>query len=211
MVGLAAVSSAAPAGTVQVVTGYEQAVSLFGDGGEEGMAELIRLALKNGACAVAAVPVADAEGYEAAFALLAGTEDIALTVCGSTDLEVQKALRDSVAEASQARRERLCVVAGDRGEDVDGLIARAKALDHERAILVAPGAVDRAGAGLSGLALAAAVAGAIAGERDPALPLGGAELLGLRGLDRWLEDRDIDRLILGASPRWRAWAGLSAW
>ena len=104
MVGLAAVSSAAPAGTVQVVTGYEQAVSLFGDGGEEGMAELIRLALKNGACAVAAVPVADAEGYEAAFALLAGTEDIALTVCGSTDLEVQKALRDSVAEASQARR-----------------------------------------------------------------------------------------------------------
>ena len=197
MVGLAAVSSAAPAGTVQVVTGYEQAVGLFGDGGEEGMAELIRLALKNGACAVAAVPVADAEGYEAAFALLAGTEDIALTVCGSTNLEVQKALRDSVAEASQARRERLCVVAGDRGEDVDGLIARAKALDHERAILVAPGAVDRAGAGLSGLALAAAVAGAIAGERDPALPLGGAELLGLRGLDRRLEDRDIDRLILG--------------
>jgi len=197
MVGLAAVSPAAPAGAVQIVTSYEQAVGLFGDGGDEGMAELIRLALKNGACAVAAVPVADAGGYEAAFALLAGTEDIALTICGSTDLEVQKALRDSVAEASRARRERLCVVAGDRGEDVDGMIARAKALDHERAILTAPGTVDRAGAGLSGLALAAAVAGAIAGEGDPALPLGGAELLGLRGLDRRLEDRDIDRLILG--------------
>ena len=128
MVGLAAVSSAAPAGTVQVVTGYEQAVSLFGDGGEEGMAELIRLALKNGACAVAAVPVADAEGYEAAFALLAGTEDIALTVCGSTDLEVQKALRDSVAEASQARREWLRGVDGDRGEEGEGVVVPVTAI-----------------------------------------------------------------------------------
>ena len=34
----------------------------------------------------------------------------------------------------------------------------------------------------SGLAVAAAVAGAIAGETDPAVPLGGAELLGLHGL-----------------------------
>ena len=45
--------------------------------------------------------------------------------------------------------------------------------------------------------VAAAVAGAIAGESDPALPLGGAELLGLDGLSARLEDRDVDRLILG--------------
>ncbi|MCI9156782.1 MAG: phage tail sheath protein, partial [Lawsonibacter sp.] len=44
---------------------------------------------------------------------------------------------------------------------------------------------------------AAAVAGAIAGESDPAVPLGGAELLGLNGLSARLEDNDVDRLILG--------------
>ena len=65
MVGLAAVNTAAPAGTAQTVTSYDQAVTLFGSGGAEGMVELIRLALKIGASGVAAVPVASETGYEA--------------------------------------------------------------------------------------------------------------------------------------------------
>ncbi len=197
MVGLAAVNPAVPAGEVQIVTSYDRAAALFGEGGSEDMAQLIRLALKNGASSVAAVPVAGEEGYEAAFARLAGMEDIALVICGSTDIEVQKKLRDSVAAASEMRRERLCVVAGAKDEGVDGLIARAKAINHERVVLVAPGGVDGAGEAISGLTLAAAVAGAIAGESDPAVPLGGAELQGLNGLDLRLEDKDVDRLILG--------------
>ena len=129
VVGLAAVSAAAAAGGVQIVTSYDRAVELFGSGGAEDMAELIRLALKNGASAVAAVPVAGEEGYEEAFARLAGMEDIALVLCGSTDPAVQKKLRDSVAEAASLRRERLCVLAGDRDESVDGLIERARELN----------------------------------------------------------------------------------
>ena len=197
LVGLAAVSTAASPGAVQTITSYDQAVSLFGSRGSEDMAELIRLVLKNGASGVAAIPVADESGYEAAFAQLAGMEDIALVLCDSTDISVQKALRDSVSEASGLRRERLCVVAGAKEEDVDALVERAKTLNHERVVLVAPGAVDSAGNLLSGLPLAAAVAGAIAGESDPAVPLGGAELLGLGGLSVRLEDNDIDRLVLG--------------
>ena len=197
LVGLAAVNTQAQAGAVQIVTSYDQAVSLFGSGGPEDMAELIRLALKNGASGVAAVPAADESGYEAAFAQLAGMENIALVICGSTDLAVQKKLRDSVTEASDMRRERLCVVAGAKDETVDQLIARAKELNCERVVLTAPGGVDSEGKTISGLALAAAAAGAIAGESDPAVPLGGAELLGLNGLSLRLEDKEIDRLILG--------------
>lgn len=177
-VGLVGINTAAPAGTVQTVTGYDQAVRLFGDPGSEGMAELIRLALKNGAGAVAALPVADESGYEAAFEMLAGVENIALVICDSTEIGVQKKLRDSVISASEQRRERLCVAAGARDETVEGLIARAGELNHERVVLVAPGGVDGTGNSLSGLTLAAAVAGAIAGESDPAIPLGGAELKG---------------------------------
>ena len=197
VVGLAGISTQAQAGVVQTITSYDRAVAVFGSSGDEDMAELIRLALKNGAAAVAAVAVADESGYEAAFAQLAGVENIALVICDSTDLAVQKLLRDSVIEASELRRERLCVAAGARDEDVEGLIARAGELNHERVVLVAPGAVDGEGAALSGLTLAAAVAGAIAGESDPAVPLGGAELLGLAGLSARLEDREVDRLILG--------------
>ena len=197
MVGLAAVTAAVPAGTLQTVTSYDRAAALFGTEGSEGPAELIRLALKNGAAGVTVAPAAGPEGYEEAFALLAGVEDLGLVLCDSTDVEVQKKLRDSVAEAASLRRERLCVLAGDRDESVDGLIERARELNHERVVLVAPGAVDSGGASISGLPLAAAVAGAIAGESDPAVPLGGAELLGLNGLSVRLEDNDVDQLILG--------------
>ena len=197
LVGLAGISTAVPAGTVQTVTSYDQAVKLFGGQGGEGMAELIRLALKNGASGVAAAAAADEAGYEAAFAAIAGLEDIALVICDSTDIGVQKKLRSSVEEASGQRRERLCVVAGAKDDSVEQLIARAKELNHERVVLVAPGGVDGQGGPASGLALAAAVAGAVAGEKDPAVPLGGAELKGLNGLSARLEDNDVDLLILG--------------
>ena len=197
LVGLVAVNTKATPGVAQTITSYDRAVSAFGDGEAEGMAELIRLALRNGASGVVAVPVADAQGYEDAFAQLAAVEEIAVALCDSTDEEVQQALRDSVEEAAQARRERLAVVAGEADETVSELIDRAKALNHERVVLVAPGGVDGEGEPLSGLPLAAAVAGTIAGERDPAIPLGGAELYGLNGVSLRLEDNDLDLLILG--------------
>ena len=197
MVGLAAVNTVAQAGEVRIITSYDKAVAAFGSAGGQDMAELIRLALKNGASAVAAVAVADESGYQAAFDALSMVEDVSVLICGSTDTAVQKKLRDRAAQASQARRERIAVVAGAKDESVDDLIARAKELNHERVVLAAPGALDEEGASASGLAVAAAVAGAIAGETDPAVPLGGAELLGLHGLADRYEDKDLDRLILG--------------
>ena len=196
-VGITAVNTTAAAGTAQIITSYDQAVAAFGSDGAEDMAELIRLALKNGASAVVAVPVSDESGYKGAFDLLAGMEDISLVICGSTDIKVQQAMRDSVEEASSLRRERLCVAAGGAEERVEDLIKRAGELNHERVVLVAPGALDGDGEAISGLTLAAAVAGAIAGESDPAVPLGGETLNGLSGVSARYEDKDLDLLILG--------------
>lgn len=124
-------------------------------------------------------------------------EGISLAVCDSASQQVQQKLRDSVARASTARRERIAVVGGEAGESVAQLTARAKALNSERVVLVGPGALDQGGTALSGTALAAAVAGAIAGEADPAVPLGGAVLYGLGGLDAQYGDNDVDLLIRG--------------
>ena len=197
LVGLVAVDAQAASQGVQTVTSYDKAVELFGSGEADGIAELIRLALKNGASGVVVLPVEGEEDYQEGFNQLNTMEDIALVLCDSTKVEVQKQLRDSVAEASGMRRERLCVLAGAKDEDVEDLVRRAKELNHERAVLVAPGAVDSEGGNISGLPLAAAVAGVLAGESDPAVPLGGAELLGLSGLSVRLEDKELDRLILG--------------
>ncbi len=195
LVGLAAINTVAQAGQAQTITSYDKAVAAFGSAGGEDMAELIRLILKNGASGVVAVPVDDESGYEAAFELLSGMEDLVL--CDSTQESVQQKLKESVMSASELRRERLGVVAGGSGESVEELTARAKNLNCERMILVAPGCVDQQGESLTGLSLAAAVAGAVAGESDPAIPLGGAQLLGLYGLSQRYEDNELDLLILG--------------
>ena len=87
-VGLAAVNTKAEAGVIQTITSYEEAVSTFGSQADsQDMAELIRVILLNGAAAVAVVPVANAEGYEAAFAAMSGMEDLSVVVCDSTDQE----------------------------------------------------------------------------------------------------------------------------
>lgn len=195
LVGLAAVNTAAPAGSVETVTSYEKAASLFGAGGE--MAELAGLCLRNGAGGVVCTPVADADGYEAAFALLNTREDIAVMICDSTSLTVQQKLRDSVLEASASRRERIAVVGTTKGEKVDTMVTRAAGLNSERVVLVAPGAVDGGGAALSGTRVAACVAGVLVSETDPAIPLGGAELSGLGGVSQTYSDNELDLLILG--------------
>ena len=89
------------------------------------------------------------------------------------------------------------MVGGAAGEEVSALVERAKGLNCERVVLVAPSSVDGEDAAVDGLSTAAAVAGAIASQSDPAIPLGGAELLGLKGLSQQYSDNDIDLLVRG--------------
>lgn len=197
--GLAARCTKGTAGETVRITRYEDAVSAFG-GGEE-ICELIRLLLLNGAAAVEAVPAADESGYAAAFAALEAVEDVAVVVCDSTTLTVQQALRDSVKAASAARRERIGVAVGGEAETVSQLVSRAEGLNAERMVLVAPASQS------GGARSAAAVAGAIAGESDPAVPLGGAVLRGLDGLKAQYSDNEIDLLVRGGVTPLESTAG----
>ena len=189
-VGLAALHTGSTGGEVVRLTRWEEAAEAFG--AEDEISELVRLLLLNGASSVAAAPVPDGDGYGDAFAALEKEEDVKVVVCDSADLTVQQALRDSVAAASKARRERIAVVGGGPEETVSQLTQRAAGLNSERVVLTAP-ALE----GGSGARVAAAVAGAIAGESDPALPLGGAELLGLGALELLYSDSEVDLLVQG--------------
>ena len=185
--GLVAVCASGEAGTLYVINRYEEAVTAFGQ--EENLTELVRLLLLNGAAQVRAVPVTDESGYDAAYSLLATEENVALVLCDSTDVTVQQTLRDSVSSASEARRERIALVCGGTEESVEDLVQRAGQLNSERVVLLAPGD--------DGCLLAAAVAGAIAGESDAALPLSGAELKGVSQTQAQYDDSEIDTLVRG--------------
>lgn len=184
---------------------YTYAQAVKDCGGEGGMAELARLLLKNGAGVVYGVPAG--EDYEAAVEVAAKLEDVAVVCCDSTDVLVQQALRDSVQTCSEERRERIAVVCAGEMEEVGQLVDRAKALNHERVVLVAPGGLDTAGEPVGGARCAAAVAGILAGQGDPARPLGGAVLEGLAGLDCRYSDNEIDQLVRGGVTALESTAG----
>lgn len=193
-VGLA-VQMSQPAQPVWQISRYEQAVTAL----SARAARLVWLLLNNGAAQVFVYPVegTDKAAYQTAFDAMAAREDLAVLVCDSTQVEVQQALRDSVCSASSAQRERIAVVGGAVGETVSQLVERAGDINSERVVLTAPGCVDEQGGADSGVQVAAAVAGAIAGQADPAVPLGGAVLTGLYGLDGRYEDGELDALIRG--------------
>lgn len=188
-----------PARELWTISRYEDAVAAFGAETAENVTALIRLLLGNGAAQVMVFPVkgSDLAAYKAAFAVMEQAEDIGLAVCDSTLVQVQQALRDSVHKASAAQRERIAVVAGGADESVAQLVERAGQINSERVVLTAPGCVDGQDEARSGIELAAAVAGAIAGQSDPAVPLGGAQLNGLYGLNCRYDDSELDVLIRG--------------
>ncbi len=170
---------------------YEEAVSLFGE--SKTMTKLCALLFQNGASGLLVVPVAPEGDYGAAFTRLKEEEEPTVLFCDAAALSVQNALKVSVEEASAQRRERIGVVCAGAGESVQELIARAAALNSERMILVTPGAMEATGEAL----LAAAVAGAIAGETDPAVPLGGCALKGLTEISASYPEDSLDALIRG--------------
>ena len=184
--------------TVYQWTSYSKAAADVGDCLLSQMAQLV---IRNGAGTVYGVPAG--EDYTAAFDTAAALEDVAVVVCDSTELAVQQALKAMVQECSGARRERIAVVGGAAGESVEQLVQRAAGLNCERVVLVAPGMGDGSG----GVLCAAAVAGAIAGNTDPALPLGGAQLYGLAGLECSYDDSEIDELVRGGVTALEALAG----
>ena len=211
VVGVAAKAAKGEENKVVMLTSYAAGIAAFGEDGEgDSMAALLRLLYLNGAASVAAVAVGKTgakEDYAAAFASLNEVENIGIMICDSGDLPVEKELRDSVFKASGARRERIAV-AGSAGESVTELIERAKALNSERMVLVGGEGLNGSGGQLGGVVTAAAVAGVIAAGTDPAVPLNGAELAGLYGLEKTYNDNEIDLLVRGGVTPLESNAGI---
>ena len=197
---VAALAVKGTAGTVVTLTRYSAGVEAFGEdaAAAPGMSTLLKLLFQNGASTVEAVRVdeaGDTAAYQAAFAALADRE-VQVMVCDSSDLAVQKALKAAVEAASGARKERIGVIGGS-GDTAAELVTRAAAINSERMVLVGPDMKDENGTELPGVFAAAAVAGAIAAGTDPALPLNGAALYGIGGLQADYGDNDIDLMVRG--------------
>lgn len=201
IVGLAACAAKGTAGKTVMIHSYREGIAAFGEDAADkpGMAAMLRLLFLGGMSTVAAAAAGVGDGeadYAAAFASLAAVEDAAVIVTDSDELTVQQALRSHVEQCAANRRERIAVV-GSSGETAEELITRAAALNSERVVLVGGDVLDEKGTELGSCFAAAALAAAIAVNRDPAVPLNGAELPGLTGVQQQYEETEIDALVRG--------------
>ena len=200
VIGIAAKAAKGTVGEVVTVTGYESGRAVFGEDGEgTGMTGLLRLLYENGASEVKAVRVAESgtvSDYTAAFRALAESGGVRIVVTDSAATEVHQALRSHVETASENRRERIAIVGGS-GETVSALLTHAAALNSERMVLAGPDVLDEGGSRRSAVLGAAALAGRLAAERDPALPVNGVSLRGLGGAAVNLTESEIDSLVRG--------------
>ena len=143
---------------------------------------------------VLASPVAEdtLEAYQAALALVFAEKEAGFCVVGSALETVQKALRDAVESASKQNGE--CVgIVGLAEPTLKNLTDRAAVLNSERMVLVAPDVYVWGESTLAGGQMAAAaLAGVLTDQSDPALPLNGQVLYGMTGVSKMYEDTEAD-------------------
>lgn len=192
-VGVAAVAAGGTKGTVSLITSYADAAALYG--GSSNLTALVRVLLENGAPVVYAVPVvvsgtAAKADYQAAFAALMERSEIGFMVCDSRDETIHAAMLAAIAAGEEQSKYRIGIV--EAGGAAASLVTLAGKMNSERMVLVGiPAAQGTAGA------YAAAVAGVLAGQTDPALPLGGAVLSGVEAPTTRYSDSDVGALIRG--------------
>jgi len=194
-VGIVGVS-AAESGLYTLYTRTE-AESLFGK--DSSLGRMLRAAYENGAGKILAYSLkgTGAADYAVGVAAVLAEKEAAFCALDSTEETVQTALRDAVEASSRQKGE--CVgLVGLSKPDKSALLARAKALDSERMVLLGPdvclsGETEAAG----GCLAAAALCGVLASQTDPALPLAGTELAGFSSVTDRYEEEEIDALVRG--------------
>ena len=195
VVGLVGLSEAERG--LYTVTDSRSGAETFGVQSQLG--RMLQLCYQNGAGTVICSPViTDSEsGWTSAINLLIAEHKCSYICVGSDQAAVHAALKTAVEAASKERNECIGLV-GAGQTDVSGLIARAEALNSERMVLLAP-AVYLSGESTvsNGCMAAAALAGALACQTDPALPLNGQVLAGIGGLTAQYSDTEIDALVRG--------------
>ena len=201
-----ALAACCPGSGITELTSIHQAQRALEDGTA---LNLVRLLMMNGAGTVLLCPAADdsAESYDQAIRSLLGEKRAGFMICDCDYQDVQLKMKIAITEAAEAGNECIGVV-GMASITTTPLVSRAKSFDCERMMLVAGSAGLSWDAGKSGgIYGAAAMAGLLSGQQDPALPVHGVGLKGLSSLSQKFTESEIDTLVQGGVTQLEAVGG----
>ncbi|MBQ6539821.1 MAG: phage tail sheath protein [Oscillospiraceae bacterium] len=203
--GLVAIAETGTANQVYTISSPSEARSVFG---ASNIAKIADILFANGVFEIKAIPVfrfgndndPAAQTYGSAFARIAAIDEVQVIVCDSRLSDVHAAMKTAILGADNRNRYKIGVVESDDSSS-DTIITNAQSLNCERMIMVGPGALDVDGTISSCPLAAAAFAGAMLSESDPAVPMNGAELHGLGGVTYSLTEGLITNMVrAGVSP-----------
>lgn len=178
---------------------YTDYASAYKQGDDSQLGKLLRVLYENGACQVLAFPV-DADTvatYNAALTELFHAGEPDFLVLGSGDEEVQLLAKQWMEDLAENRRECICL-AGMEDATIDEAIQRASTLNSERMVLIGQNVtLNDETLPTGGCMAAAALAGQLAAQSDPAVPVHGLTLAGLSDTNLLLTENQIDTLVQG--------------
>lgn len=159
------------------------------DGGGDALRGCVQILLQSGVAKVYAVPVEE-DFYEDALALVEGLENVAAVVCDCVEAADLKALRDSVKRSSDALRERVAFagICGAAAKEAAAL------LNSERVVLCCPDLQPAGGGHARAVYGAAALAGKVLSQNDPAWNYSGEYLITVSGPPR-LPESEVQALL----------------
>jgi phage tail sheath gpL-like len=179
-------------------TSYDDAVAKFGS--ESNLVKLMKVAMQNGGNKFILVKagVDSTSGntlYQEALDALELEEAVNIVLIDSTNSTDHTLIKTHCKNASDNRRERISFVGYAAGVDISTVNQNAANLNSGRMYIGFPNLLDVNGTEQSGIFTAAAIAGAVAAEFDPSMPLTGVELNGFFGLAKKLKDSEMESLI----------------
>lgn len=182
---------------------FERAVEEYGE--DSPIIELMRVAMINGGNKFILTKVGVDEfnepDYDSAFEAMELEEAVRIIITDSMDELQHKKIKDHNIAASENRRERFAILGFPKGTAIEEAAIRAEDINSGRIIYSYPNVLDEAGEELDGIYNAAALAGRIAAEDDPARPMTNVDIRGFFGLAKKLKDSELNFLIeAGISP-----------
>lgn len=159
---------------------------------------MLKLLFQNGAGKVLVSPAGAAglSAYTEALTRLLGEKEARIVLTDSNDAQIAALVKTQVEAQSAARNECVAVI-GTAAQTDAARIAAAQALNSARVMLAAPESYCAGMPNANAIYSAAALAGLLAGQTDPAMPLHSAALSGLTAVETAWSETELDALIRG--------------
>lgn len=176
-------------------TSFDDAVTKYGE--DSNIVKMMDIAITNGGSKFIVVMADEATtvDYVSALEILEMEEAVDIVITDAmTSVEFTN-IKNHVVSASENRKERTAVVGFDAATDLSTAITNGTTINSGRILAAYPNGLDASGNELPGFYTAAALAGQLAAEQDPSMPMTGVEIKGFYGLAKKLKDSEMISLI----------------